>query len=53
MRKSRASLEPFWDLKINEICRVSYASGVHYKECATHTVVVQTSLSRFDVTEYY
>ena len=25
-------------------------TGVHYKEYAMHTVVVQTSLSRFDIT---
>lgn len=31
----------------------SRQSGVHYKECATHIVVVQSSLSRFDVTEYH
>ena len=26
-------------------------TGVHYQECATHIVVVQSSFSRFDVTE--
>ena len=39
MKKSRASLEPFWDLKIskNLICRVSYAciQRIHYKLNAT------------------
>ena len=38
MRKFRASLEPFWDLKISKIiCRVSYAciQRIHYKLSAT------------------
>ena len=35
--------------KGNQMC-IYIISGVDYKECATHTVVVQTSLSRFDIT---
>ena len=38
MKKSRASLEPFWDLKISKYaCRVSYAciQRIPYKLSAT------------------
>ena len=35
MRKFRVSMEPFWDLKFSEICRVSYAciQRIPYKQC--------------------
>ena len=34
MRKFRASMEPFWDLKFSEICRVSCAciQRISYKQ---------------------
>ena len=35
------------------LCQAIVASGVYYLECATHIVVVESPLSRFDITEYY
>ena len=39
------------NMELYGILAIPYTlAGVHNKECATHTIVVQTSLSRYDIT---
>lgn len=44
------SIEFLTPLKSSFVSHLLLSTGVHYKECATHTIVVQTYLSRCDIT---